>query len=103
MRFTLRWCKGANLNMVWIHSWECEEKKSDVKNSNRPWVFGEVYTFTSLQFIILKSVDRAGRGDRVSGRAREVPSERHHGGGDAGGRGSGGQRPGQGRVSYSKT
>lgn len=52
---------------------------------------------------ILKFVDRAGRGDRVSGRAREVPSERHHGGGDAGGRGSGGQRPGQGRVSYSKT
>lgn len=50
-----------------------------------------------------KSVDRAGRRDWVSGRAREVPSERHHGGGDAGGRGSGGQRPGQGRVSYSKT
>lgn len=59
-----------------------------------------MYCYCGL-IIESKSVDRAGRGDWVSGRAREVPSERHHGGGDVGGRGSGGQRPGQGRVSYS--
>lgn len=59
-----------------------------------------MYCYCGL-IIDSKSVDRAGRGDWVSGRAREVPSERHHGGGDVGGRGSGGQRPGQGRVSYS--
>lgn len=99
MRFTLRWCKGANLNMVWIHSWECEKKYPMLKIRTD---HGFSAKFTR-KFIVLKSVDRAGRRDWVSGRAREVPSERHHGGGDAGGRGSGGQRPGQGRVSYSKT
>lgn len=40
--------------------------------------------------IILKFVDRVGRGDWVSGRVWEVLSEWYYGGGDVGGRGSGG-------------